>query len=597
MAIRRILLIKGGTQYGVLRDFIDELKYGFEEDGVPVDIFDASLGLNEEMNKAITNTEYDLVLSFNGMLLGCQETILKNQNTLFWSFLVDHPYYHHYRLLAKCNNHLVSCIDKNHVSYIKKYYPNIEHAYYMPHGGSIPTKEIISLEDKSYDVCIIGTYSNTQQYEDIIHNLPEPDKSIILSIVDKLKHGCTTTIEDLYELELKNRGITISNTLFTELLNSTSFIDSYIRAYNRTSILDKLTSSGIKVDVFGNGWENYNCKHPELLTLHGSIPYNEAIRVMQNSKIIINPLPLFRDGSHERVFTSMLCNAICMSDYNTYLSEEFTHGEDIIFFEMTDLDNMVDNINSVLSNDNLAKLIIQNGYKKAKELHLWKHRSTEILKIANEVIESQTLYNEHIKIETVTDYQFNNIINYTTCFSTKLLAKKLSATFNYLELEDTNYQQFVKSYLINQNLWMTDDAEGNIFFRDESKELKSNIERYINLYHNLHDDMSRKTLLGLLNYKLSYNHKTLQDIISNEIIFKNVPVLEPYWEIGKDTTLLELSPMLNQSKPKLKIDLSGDRKYLWLLPELILRANSSYKLYLRYYGEGLVPDKIMLFCE
>ena len=337
MELKNILIIKGSAQYGVMRDFADALVKGFSHYGLSVDYFDAILSDDNPDNIATMSKEYDLVLSFNGMLLGAQEMLFKNPNSIFWTFLVDHPYHHHWRMLAKCNNHVVSCVDRKHVEYIKKYYQNIEHSCFIPHGGNIPSKEPVSFENRKYQVCLMGTYGDLGDYERKIDSLPEPDKSIVLSITSQLKAGSPQSYEELFDIELKARGLQRPKKMCTDLINTLAFIDPYIRAYNRTKILDALTSSGIVVDVFGNGWDKDPCKNPNNLILHGNIPYEEVLSVMSDSKIVINPLPLFRDGSHERVFSSMLCGAICLSEIKTYLSESFNHGEEIVFFQMDDM--------------------------------------------------------------------------------------------------------------------------------------------------------------------------------------------------------------------------------------------------------------------
>ena len=572
MELKNVLIIKGSAQYGVMRDFADALAKGFSHYGLSVDYFDASLGDDNPDNIATMSKEYDLVLSFNGMLLGAQEMLFKNPNSIFWTFLVDHPYHHHWRMLAKCNNHVVSCVDRKHVEYIKKYYQNIEHSCFIPHGGNIPSKEPVSFENRKYQVCLMGTYGDLGDYERKIDSLPEPDKSIVLSITSQLKAGSPLSYEELFDIELKARGLQLPKKMYTDLINALAFVDPYIRAYNRTKILDALTSSGIVVDVFGNGWDKYPCKNPDNLILHGNVPYEEVLSVMSDSKIVINPLPLFRDGSHERVFSSMLCGAICLSEINTYLSESFNHGEEIVFFQMDDMETMAANVKALLSNNQLASSIAKNGYQKAITLHLWENRAKAIIDTTSSILAKQRYNNTYIDIKDATDYRFNCLANYIDGTSPRTLANKLKSSFHFQELNNYDYANALFTLLINTGKWPKEDIEGNIYSRDITKFLKGHLMDYIKLYNSLDDDTSKSTLLGILNNYLSMDTKDLARVIAKKDDFEST--------LSRDVQVFTIENPLDA---------------LILFVTETLPNLSSNKIYLRYYEQSIIPGQLYVY--
>ena len=594
--LEKVRIIKGGSQYGVMRDFADALAEGFKEQRIEVHIYDATMKENKDYNLRLREKDYDMILSFNGMILGVQEQLIKNPNTLFWSFLVDHPYYHHWRLLTKCNNHIVSCVDRKHVDYVKKYYPNVDKICYMPHGGNVPHMDSVPYENREYNVCFMGTFRDLKDYEERIESLQEPDRTIMISIANEMKAGSKETFEGLLDKELQKRGIQITQSQYTDFLNVVSFVDTYVRMYNRKVILDSLTSNGIIVDVFGNGWENYKCEHPEFIRIHGNIPYDEVLRVMSNSKIIINILPLFRDGSHERVFTSMLCGGVCVSEINAYLSETFKHGEDIVFFDMQNLDTLCANIKELLNNTELGDSIAKKGKEKVNNEHLWKNRAYDIVKIASEVLEKQDYSKKYVDIQNQTDYEFNNIVRYIDENSPRLLANKLKAVYHSFTLTEAEYSSELKSLLLKKGVWPIEDVAGNIYFRDEIMDLKKNLAEYVWLYNVLGDLESKKTLLGILQNNLSFIPKYLFDNIANELMIdEGEAVLSLDVTKANEDVICALKDRIESDKPKLMIWLEGKRENIWKLPKLIHNINSSYKLYFRYYGKNIIPENVILY--
>jgi hypothetical protein len=58
--------------------------------------------------------------------------------------------------------------------------------------------------------------------------------------------------------------------------------------------------------------------------------------MMRQSKIVLN-MGFVPDGSHERAFSAMLNGAVPACDFNRYLAERFTDGNEILLFRWTQL--------------------------------------------------------------------------------------------------------------------------------------------------------------------------------------------------------------------------------------------------------------------
>lgn len=385
--VSKLLVIKGQSRYDVLRYFEDTLVEAFRKMDIIVDVFDASDNDTlQEQAIHCTNQKYDFVLSFNAVLIDSLDAFLNDKNTMFWSFLVDHPYYHHYRLSQPHNNHFVSCVDRNHVRYTKKYYPAISHQCYLPHGGNLPIHAPKPYEERNYSVAFMGSYGNPEEAAAAIDQFPELVRMIAVNVIRRYYETCSESLESLFQTEFAKYQVTFSDEEFASVMNELVIVDKYIRLKNREMLLNHLTSHNITVDVFGTGWKHYNCANPECLNIHGQLSFTETLDTMCDSKIVLNALPLFLDGSHERVFTSMLCGAICMSESNIYLKEEFEDGNNICFFNMNNLDGLVSTLQELLSNSEKASQIALAGQQLSLEKHTWEARAMEIINVAENVL-------------------------------------------------------------------------------------------------------------------------------------------------------------------------------------------------------------------
>ena len=378
-----ILVLKGQSRYDVLRIFCDTMIDAFTNLGHSVDIFD---GCSENLDAVISHCkmqDYDFVFCFNAILIENCDIFLNNPDTIVWSFLVDHPYYHHLRLLSPHKNHIVSCIDHAHVQYLRKHYPHIQAFHYVPHGGNLPVSQPKEYLDREINVAFMGSYSDTQPLENTMNQLPDLIKMVVNNVIKNYYATWTEPLENLYDYEFRKYQLNLSREEFAGFMNELTCVDQYLRALNRELILNTLTSNGVKVDVFGAGWEHYACPNPENLCIHGQIGYTEVLETMCNSKIVLNPLPLFTNGSHERVFTSMLCGAVCVSEKNLYLQQEFTDNENITFFNMAALHEFPKQIQALLDNPEQAAFIAQNGQALATQMHTWQHRAQSIIDIVH----------------------------------------------------------------------------------------------------------------------------------------------------------------------------------------------------------------------
>ena len=161
------------------------------------------------------------------------------------------------------------------------------------------------------------------------------------------------------------------------------FVDLSVRFYFRAEVIARLADSGIKVHTFGAGWDMLECRHPENIITAGNVSSQECLDMISRSKISVNVMPWFKQGAHDRVFNSMLNGAVCVTDTSGYLKDNFIDGENIIFYNLENIDAAADKIKRLLTNHDELEHIAENAYKICAENHKWEMRTNNVIEWMN----------------------------------------------------------------------------------------------------------------------------------------------------------------------------------------------------------------------
>lgn len=163
-----------------------------------------------------------------------------------------------------------------------------------------------------------------------------------------------------------------------------SIVDKALRSKTRYDVILSLLKNGISVNYYGN------CQIDELgkydnFNNHGPVDYQEILEIMAQSKILVNDLPYFKNGSHERVFSAMLNGAFVVSNINNYSYNLYKDGESMIFYDVNNQEDYVEKVKYYLKNENERKRITDNAQRLTSECNTWENRANEIIEIYNVV--------------------------------------------------------------------------------------------------------------------------------------------------------------------------------------------------------------------
>lgn len=379
-----IIVYKGEFSYGVVNYFSDELFRAFSAMGHNVEIVDVW----EKKNELARNKGTDMVLAFNVIGAIGDNKIYDNMNTVFGALLVDHPFYHYNRIQRiKAKQTFFSVLDEGTIETAEKYIKSDGIYTHLMHGGSYAQGKY---SDRKYDVVFVGGLTDDySKIDDKIKGIPEGSiRNIAIRLYEKAcKEYCKT-------LDMHMEEILSSMDFTDELLGKEKFgyiiayiysiVDKAIRSRLRYNAVLSLLKSGMTVHFYGNCQVSQLGSYDNFIN-HGPVDYQEILEVMAQAKIVINDLPYFKNGSHERVFSAMLNGALIISNTNNYSYNMYKDGESIIFYDVNDQKDYVDKVKYYLANENERSRIAENAYKITSEYNTWENRANEILEIYNVV--------------------------------------------------------------------------------------------------------------------------------------------------------------------------------------------------------------------
>ena len=493
---KRILMAQTNSQYDALNLFTRELAKGFRNRGYEVEIWQSEDDIKRPLERY--NTEYSFIFSFNAGFgrIAVLEDLISDRNVPVWHFLVDHPMHHHERLLATGRNSIVSCIDRTHVEYVKKYYKNNQNVTFLPHFGIAP-KEKRAFDTKKYDVSFFGSYSSPLHLEKLIAEYNGPLQKLLLQASELLYHDSTLPIDRVFHTLFEEYSLELTDSEFRNIMSELAFIDTYVRMRRRHDIIDTLLMNGIVVNVFGTGWEEFDTDYPENLICHDAMDMECFLEEIADSKIVLNIMPLFPDGSHERVFLTMCAKSVCFTDKNPYLEECFHDKSHLFYYSMDNLTLLAEQVKAVLSGEYPVNDMLERSLNLVMEQHDWQTRADEILAYIDNLSYNNRTYVEE---NALTDYAFNQLFSYVQNVGADVLKKKLIASHNLFSIHSPKYIEALQRTFSTYPYWGKYVPEENNYemIDDRIYQLTHHADDLIWLYKRLADYRSRQILTNIL---------------------------------------------------------------------------------------------------
>lgn len=376
----RVILFKGA--YATLDVFTEDINRELISRGFETFVFDVNdynkslMGMSQFLQQPVR-----VVIAYNNLGFNMElvpgKNIWDELNIPFINLLVDHPFHYKNALDMAQRNSLVLCIDRKHMEYVDRFWPHLQVGF-MPHGTS-NIEYGKKWNDRNIEVLYAGGLS-----KDLVEGLkPDVDKykdfdgnMLVKFATDKLISNPGLTTEEVIEEFLVENKVTFDDERLSMIISDFRIVDSYAVSYYREKVIEELINNGIKVTVYGRGWEKRPCRNNPNFIFGGYVKPQEILELMKDSKIVLNTMTWFKDGSHVRIFNGMMAGAICVTDYSKYITEVLDDGVNGYVFSLTDMEKMVKDISYLLDDKNAmaAEQISLRARVDAEENHTFKQR-------------------------------------------------------------------------------------------------------------------------------------------------------------------------------------------------------------------------------
>lgn len=206
-----------------------------------------------------------------------------------------------------------------------------------------------------------------------------PAEKIYDETICQLLVETNITVESALEQQLLRHGISLSDTELRLFIHSCVAIERVVSSHYREQIIARIARAGIPLTLYGLGWEN--CDWIRLPNVHYGrrIAPGEILRLMGDTRLVLNTMPWFKDGSHERIFNAMLNGAVPVSESNPYLCETLP-PEGWVGHELTEnsLSELPNRIRELLAHPTHLQQMADAGYADASLHHTWTARAAEL---------------------------------------------------------------------------------------------------------------------------------------------------------------------------------------------------------------------------
>ena len=398
--IRKIIFIKNAVE--TLGYFSEQIALELERNGYETCFIDYER-MYESMDAMLhfMDREETALVTFNFIGLRGEavfqtesgRSIWQEENLPVLNILVDHPLYYHSCLKEAGERMRVFCVDREHVGYVRRFYPGVkveflppagnelfvsqkdgEHGIHRTHCEAVP--EPVLYGQRTFDLVFTANYVSMEMLEEKVKALDDDYRIFYRRITEDLIADPTQSVDAVMERHIRNELGAVPEEQLCAAMSGMIWIDLFVRSYFREKVVQTLADAGIIVRVFGADWEKIHCKKPQnVRTSGGKVNSAACVQAMRDARIALNVMPWFKDGAHDRVFTAMLQGTVALTDDSRYLREECRDGENICFYSLRALEQLPDQVVSLLEDPVRMAELAERGYRMAAEQHRWKNRA------------------------------------------------------------------------------------------------------------------------------------------------------------------------------------------------------------------------------
>lgn len=370
------------SQYGVLHHFTKKLQEAFLRLGVNCRILEAQRNNPKPFLTELFQDPPDCTLSFNGLLPDDEGRFFCDLIRIpHVAYVVDSP--NGFVSLVKSPFTIIASVDKQACDFFRGI--NAANVLFMPHGVEKNLGFESHEQDRPYDVLLLSSCIDYEQIRQQWNKQYPKGLGLVLDEAaekamadDKLSY-VQAFVTSLDAYVAKGGEVDPEKTNFIELLD---VLEMYIRGRARVQMVRAIKDA--KVSIFGSpakttSWEKQLGKQSNVV-IHDSVPYDQALELMQRSKIVLNSCAWIKYGIHERILAGLACGALVITDDNPYLNQQFQDGASIALYHYGKEEGLNAIVNGYLSDEAKRRKVVAAGREQVMHHHTWDHRAQGLLK-------------------------------------------------------------------------------------------------------------------------------------------------------------------------------------------------------------------------
>ena len=330
-----------------------------------------------------------LCVTFNFIAFSGEPGFIEDRQNIFEilgipiaNILVDHPLYYTKQLPSAPENMKIFCVDRGHVDFIGKYYQNVSRPFFMPLAGTafrdLSGKGAPPLSQRTHPLIFTANYVPVDNILSQMEAVGDDYREFYLSVAcDMISHP-SKSLDEAFEDALFSLFPDAALDEVLCAMRGMLPIDLYVRSFYREKIIGQIADSGQKIFIVGKDWDKIKCSHPENITFTGQLDTADCLREISDSVLSLNIMPWFKQGAHDRIFSSMLNMTPVLTDMSSYLDTILTEDDDVFTFSLEKTEEIPDKIHMILSDKEKLSHVSEKAYETARS-NTWESRMEQIL--------------------------------------------------------------------------------------------------------------------------------------------------------------------------------------------------------------------------
>ncbi|MDR6627589.1 glycosyltransferase [Caulobacter segnis] len=387
----RAVFIKGGSQYGATRLFIDEMAAAFRRRGHDATVVDGAVDrdLREVLAAAAAEGPTDLVYTV-GVLDNFRDERGRSVGRIFDAphvvQYVDYPLSNLERLADAVPEVAILTVDPTHVDAVRSTFGDhhVAHLDFCPHAavGEVVEPDAGPEAFAAQRPIPILFSASFYGLEPPLWADEGPGIANLFNAALEIALGAEfVPALDAIDQVLRGMGQDPADPRYELLRRYACMVHEQVRRVRRMQLLEAASKAGLPLFCVGSGYEGWIEAHPSF-RFAPAMDLADVAALMRHARVVLNANANFGFGSHERPLTAMLAGAAVASDHGVWWAERFVEDRDMLLYRWRDLDAGVARIAALAEDPEAAWRLGRNAQAKVVAGHRFDNRVDRVLAAA-----------------------------------------------------------------------------------------------------------------------------------------------------------------------------------------------------------------------